>query len=312
MKARPFHALASLLVLALLLGLPPQPTAAMYKVSGGVNILSVLPKKICVGDTITLHGAASAEYYDDNPTPPLAWLQVTHVSASAQLGQVTPGELEQLNDGFYFDLTYKAVQPGSETIRLVVNNGVAATQETFEVEEKCDYDAFITSVMHLTADLDDMRFESITHVTGTGQMKRDRQGSHFYQGDGKWHLEEIVLSKPPICVEYYSPPLIVSGPFELDGRLSDEGDEVDVILSFLPDTTRSFYHGETVCVDENGEVGTGYGIAQGGDPSLASKVNATFLTGGGTQSVLLEGKGMDMVQSVADLDYTAALTLIPR
>ena len=178
------------------------------------------------------------------PNPALAWLPVTWVDIQSQLGTVSPTTIRQNNDGFYFSFTYKAAAPGPETITLTVNDGLAFTQERFEVEESCDYDAFVTTVMHFQVQLDDENFQSLTHVTGSGTMKRDRQGSQFYQGDGTWHLEEIVLSKPAMCVEYYIPPLVMHGPFELDGRLADEGDSVDLILSFLPNLEESFYHGE--------------------------------------------------------------------
>ncbi|HZW04513.1 MAG TPA: hypothetical protein VFF68_11340 [Anaerolineaceae bacterium] len=310
MRARPIFVPAILLLVSLLLAaVPAQPAKAQVKVTGGVLLHSVLPKKVCVGDTITLSGAASVT---GEATPPLAWLPTTLVDIKAELGQVTPTQIHQFNDGFYFNFTYKATQPGTETITLTVNQHVASTTERFVVEEKCDYDAFVTTVMHFSADMGDEIFQSITHVTGTGTMKRDREGSEFYQGDGTWHLEEIILSKPSICVEYYTPPLILHGPFELDGHLTDEGDTVDVILGFLPNQTQGFYHGQTVCVDENGDVGYGEGWGRGGDPSLASKIETSFLSGGGTQTVELTGAGMDMVRSVGDLDYTATLTLIPR
>lgn len=312
MKTRPIFLVASLLAVLILLSVPQQrPVGAIQKWTGGVLIHTVLPDKICVGDTLILDGGASVTAMED-ALPPIAWLPVTTIKASAQLGKISPEQITQYNDGFYFSLTYKATTPGTEIITLSVNDGLANTQERFQVEEKCDYDAFVTTVMHFTADLGGEQFRSITHVTGTGTMKRDREGSEFYQGDGTWHLEEIVLGKPSYCVEYYMPPLIMHGPFDLDGHLADEGDTVDVILSFLPNLDQSFYHGEAVCVDEDGEVGYGYGIAQGGDPSLASKIEATFPASGGSQSVELEGKGMEIVQSAGNLDYIATLTLIPR
>jgi hypothetical protein len=312
MRDRLSHVPAFLLMLSLLLALmPQQPAAAQPQVVGGVNILSVLPKKICVGDTITLNGAASITNLEEIP-PPLAWLPVTVVRAKAKLGRVSPDEIVQYNDGFYFDMTYKATTPGMETITLTVNDTVAVTEERFEVTEKCDYDAFLTEVMYFSADLGDELFRSITHVTGMGTMKRDREGTEFYQGEGTWHLEENVLSKPSMCVQYYSPPLITQGPFELDGRLEAEGESVDVILSFLPKQGQLDYHGKTICVDADGETGYGESWAQGGDSSMASKIEATFLSGGGTQTVELKGAGIDIVQSVGNLDYSATLTLIPH
>jgi len=313
MKTRPLTLISIFLGLALVAGLIPwQSAAAESRFTGGVNIFSVLPKRICVGDTIRLEGGASITSMEDDAPGSLPWLPVTRVNIKARLGSISPQEIVQYNDGYYFTLTYKAVTPGPETLTLSVNDGVAYTQERFQVEEKCDYDAFLNTVMHFNMDLDGEVFESIAHVTGTGTMKRDRQDSQFYQGDGTWHLEEIMLSKPSGCVTYYSPPLIMQGPFELDGRLADEGDTVDVILSFLPPKGKSFHHGDSICVDQDGDVGYAWSDANRIDATKTSKIDAEFLTGGGSKTVELKGAGMDMIQSAGVLDYSATLTLIPR
>jgi hypothetical protein len=180
------------------------------------------------------------------------------------------------------------------------------------VEENCDYDAFLTSVLYFDAEMEGEIFQSLTHVSGTGTLKRDREGSQFYLGDGTWHLEELILSKPSICVQYYAPPLIMSGPFELDGRLADDGETIDVILSFLPRQGEAMRYGDLICIDEEGGTGYAWGMIEGGDPTLAAKIEATFLAGGGSQSVDLEGKGVDIVRSVGNLENTATLTLIPH
>ena len=316
MKARQAPLLALLLILAQALWTLPRPaSAADGDWSGGVNILSVPPERICVGDTVTFDGAASITFMGDLGSlsgVPLEPLEYTSVDIIAMRGVVTPNAFSQPGDGYYFSFTYKATTPGPETIALNLNQGLATYQERFEVQEKCDYDAFLLSALHFTADMDGERFESLTHVTGTGQMKRDRAGSPFLQGDGVWHLEETILSKPSHCVSYYAPPLIMSGPFELDGRMADEGDALDVILSFLPRQGEATYHGKTVCVDENGEEGYGWGYLQGGSPAMAAKIQTDFPVDGGAKTVELEGAGLNVVETVGDIDYTATLTLIPR
>ncbi|MEN6411042.1 MAG: hypothetical protein ABFD44_15165 [Anaerolineaceae bacterium] len=312
MRLRPNRALTLLVLVSFLLVASPQQTAqADLDVTGGVLIHSVLPNKICVGDTLTLSGAAGITLMEDLPDQ-LAWLPFTRVDIKANLGQVSPEVISQAGDFFYFSFTYKATAPGTEIITLTLNDGLASTQERFEVEEKCDYDAYLTEVVYFDAQMDDERFQSLSHITGTGIMKRDREGSQFYQGDGTWHLEEITLSKPSECVQFYAPPLILSGPFQLDGRLDDAGDTVDVILSFLPKQGEATRYGDMICIDADGNTGTGWGMITGGDPALAAKIQSTFLTGGGTQAVEMEGAGLEMVQSVGNLDYNATLTLIPR
>ncbi|HEY9087135.1 MAG TPA: hypothetical protein VIO36_03120 [Anaerolineaceae bacterium] len=312
MKTRTMRAFTALLLLFLCMGFaPPQTAQAQGRLTGGVLIHTSLPHKVCVGDSITINGGASVDYLADQPMP-IAYLHVINLTIQASQGTVTPATIYAPSNLHYFSFVYTARTPGTENIVVTLNDGLAQTQERFEVEEKCDYDAFVTTVMHFSADTGDGIFRSITHVSGMGTMKRDRQGTEFYQGDGKWHLESNTLTKPSICVQYYSPPLINSGPFELDGHLADEGDEVDVILSFLPDMNKTRYHGKSICVDEDGDTGYGWSYASGGNPRLASKIEATFPVGGGTQSVELKGLGMEMVQSAGDLDYTATLTLIPR
>ena len=275
---------------------------------------SLPPDFVCVGDSFKFQAAAGI-------TPPpyepyingvlqLPPIPVVNVDISAELGQVSPVHVWHPGEEMEFSFTYTAKKPGRETVKLVVNKGLSEQIERFDVHEKCDYDAYLVTVMHLKADYGEP-FESITHVTGTGIMKRDREGSPFLQGDGKFHLQEDVLTKPSMCVQYYMPPLIMSGPFELDGKVDDENNSLDVILSFLPPGA-PVYHGKTICVDENGETGEGWGTAAGGDPTLAGKINATYFLDGGSRQVAIEGGGMDIVKSQADVQYEATLTIIPR
>lgn len=79
----------------------------------------------------------------------------------------------------------------------------------------------------MTADLGGERPESLSHGVGSGLLKRDRDGSPFLQGVGQWHLQSNLLSKPSMCVEWYTPALLLDSRFEPDGRLADEGDSLD-------------------------------------------------------------------------------------
>jgi len=281
----------------------------------GAAFHSLPPDYVCVGDSFQFQAGASADWPDvepdENGIVPLVPLEYTHVDISAELGAVNPPRIEHYGDVFEFSFTYTAKKPGTETVTLTVNKGMAKTIERFEVHEKCDYDAYLLTVMHLTVDLGDEQAQYLARTVGSGILKRDREGSQFLQGDGRWHMQEVMLTKPAMCVEWYFPPLLIDGPFELDGRLDDEADSLDVILSFLP-LDKSFYHGKTICVDEDGEVGEGWGTASGGNRDLAGVIESSYPLDGGSNQVEIKGKGMELVESQADLEYWATLTLIPR
>jgi hypothetical protein len=311
MKLTFFNVLMALLMLPMIL---PGATAAANNPTGGVNILSILPEIICVGDSFTLEGAASSTYPDlppDENEIPLAPLPVTTVKITATHGKVTPSMITQANDGYYFSFTYTAISAGDEVIKLDLNSGLAAYEEKFKVQKSCDYDAFLLTYMNFSAQIGDYNFRSFTTVTGMGTMKRLRTGEPYLQGEGKWDLVEDILSKPPECVQWFIPPLIANGPFDLDGKMAEEGDAVEVILAFQP-SGKPAYHGKTICVDADGGQGEGWSMAVGGNSDLASKIQTTFPAAGGTQQVEMTGAGMTIVQSVGNLEYIAHLTLIPR
>jgi hypothetical protein len=312
MKNAFFKVLLALCMVALPL---PQHSVAAYEPSGGVNVFTSVPELVCVGDSFSLEGAASSDYPDIPPSGPgqipLPVLVVTTVQITAQHGTVTPSTISQSRDFFYFSFTYKASSAGDEVIKLVVNNGLASSELKFKVQKSCDYDAFLLTYMNFSAQVGDYEFRSFTTVTGMGTMKRLRTGEPYLQGDGKWDLNEDILSAPPECVQWTIPPLIASGPFELDGKMAEEGDAVDVILAFQP-SGKPIYHGVSTCTDADGNESQGWGIAMGGNPDLAAKIQTTYPTAGGTQQVEMTGKGVNIVQSVGDLQYTAQLTLIPR
>lgn len=302
-------------LLLLSLALSAAPASAADQATGTVYVISAPPDLVCVGDSFTLTGWASVEYPEDPPSSsddfPLAPLYVTTVQITAQHGKVTPSLFTEGSDGYYFKFTYTATSEGEEDIQQILNNGLWLNHVAFKVHKNCDFDAFLLTYMNFSTDAAGEEFRSFTTVTGMGTMKRLRTGEPYLQGDGKWDLEENVLSKPAMCVQWYIPPLIASGPFELDGKMSEEGDEVEVILAFQP-SGKPTYHGKSWCVDEDGLVSEGWSYAKGGNPDLASKIQTTFPSSGGTQSVELTGVGMNMVQSMGDLEYTAQLTLIPR
>jgi hypothetical protein len=280
--------------------------------TGGVNVFTILPELVCVGDTYAMEGAAGVTFGETEPTLPgeipLPKLAPTNLVISAIHGKVTPQTIFREGD-YYFTFTYTAMSPGDEVIKVVLNNGLAMYEQKFKVQKSCDYDVFTLTTMNLAVNGDN--FRSITRVSGMGTMKRLRTGVAYFQGEGKWDLEEDILTAPSFCVKWNIPPLIANGPFDLDGKLDEEGESVDAILSFLPGS-KPIYHGVSTCIDAEGNELQGWSLARGGNSDLASKVQSTFPPDGGTQEVELTGKGMDIVQSAAIVEYTSQLTLIPR
>lgn len=284
--------------------------------TGGVNLFSVSPALVCVGDTFTLEGAAGMDYPEviqvpGQPIKPVP-LPFINLKIEAQTGQVTPPTIYHPGNDLDFKFTYKATAPGVDMITVTLNDGLAVAQHRVEVEEKCDYDVYLTEMMYYSADLDGEHIRTFTTVNGTGILKRNRDEYYTYRGDGRWHFEENILSKPSLCVQYYAPPIIIHGPFDLEGQIDVYHEMLDVKLQFRPNT-ETFYHGKVTCVDEEGGYGEGWGvISNQGDPSKAAKIETSFPMGGGSHQVEMTGIGMDIVEASGDLDYTAILTLIPR
>jgi hypothetical protein len=310
------HAYFKILVILILLSLAmPQRTVFAYAPSGGVNVFTTLPELICVGDSYTMEGAAGVDYPPSEPTGPgqipLAPLVESAVQITAIHGKVSPSTITHIGEFNYFSFTYTATSEGEELLKLTLNSGLATYQQQFKVQKSCDYDAFLLSYMNFSTQQPGYEFRSFTTVTGMGTMKRLRTGELYLQGTGNWDLDEDILSKPADCVEWYTPPLIANGPFDLDGKLSEEGDAVDVILQFLP-SGKPVFHGISTCTHADGSQSQGWGMAMGGNPDLAAKIQTTFPADGGTQQVEMTGAGMNIVQSVGDLEYTAQLTLVPR
>ena len=77
------------LVLSLLIVSMP-PASVNAQVSGGVNVFTIVPKLVCVGDSFKLDGVASTDWQDFPEDIPLAPLQITTVQISALHGKVTP------------------------------------------------------------------------------------------------------------------------------------------------------------------------------------------------------------------------------
>ena len=284
---------------------------------GGLILYTVPPQTVCVGDTFTVEGGSFISFPDLPPaTPgetPLAPISFIHITVSTTVGSATPNDIYEITDSLYFSFTYTAKAPGNETIKATENDGVAFDTIQFKVEATCAYDAFLVTVLDFTAQVTDFEVHTLTNVAGTGTMKRAASASDILQGTGTWHLEENMLSQPPDCVQWYMPPLLLSGNFELDGEVNSEEDTVSVILSFLPRDGPPVFHGVSTCVDADGNESEGWGyVMPGGDEALIAKIQTDFPTGGGSQPVELTGGGVNIVQSVGNLEYTAVLTIIPR
>lgn len=314
MRLKRLTSLAALFLAFSLIAPPPAPARAQAPGSKGAVILyTVPPRTVCVGDTFTIEGGSFLIEPDFPGDIPLAPLTVIGLAITASQGTVTPSTIAEAGNDLFFSFKYTAKSAGQETVRVTENKGVAFDQISFKVEQSCAYDVFLVTVMDFTAQVGDFTMRTLTNVAGTGQMKRVRSTEDALQGDGTWHLEENMLSQPPECVQWYMPPLLLSGPFELDGEITPQEDRLDVILAFKPRTGPPVYHGKSICVDADGSQTEGWGYIQsGGDESMAAKIQADFPTGGGSQQVELTGKGVQIVQSVGSLEYTANLTVIPH
>jgi hypothetical protein len=285
-------------------------------VPGALILYTVPPRTVCVGDTFSVEGGGFVDLPQPPPLKPgeepgLPPMTVLDLAFSAVHGTVTPDHIVGIGEDFTFSFSYTAKSEGEETITATLNDGIGMDKLRFKVQKSCAYDVFLSSLLDFSADAGDFTVHTLTAVTGTGTMKRVRTTEDALQGDGTWHLEENMLSAPPDCVAWTFPPLLLSGSFELDGELNE--DSVDVILAFQPHSGPPVYHGKSTCTDADGNTGEGWGyVMGGGSEAMAAKIQTDFPTAGGSQAVELTGGGMQIVQSVGSLSYTATLTLIPK
>jgi hypothetical protein len=311
------------LVLVLSLALPVHSTVRAESAAlppgskGGLFLYTVPPQTVCMGDTFTIEGGGFISLPCTPPANPvdnpMAGIAVLKVTVSTALGSATPNNIVEIGEDIRFSFSYTAKAAGDETIKATLNDGLAFDMLRFKVEASCTYDAFLVTVLDFTSNVGDMTVHTLTNVTGMGTMKRARSTSDILQGDGKWDLEENMLSQPPECVQWYMPPLLLSGTFELDGEINSAEDTVSVILAFQPRNGPPVYHGKGICVDADGNESEGWGyVLPGGDEAMTAKIQTDFPTGGGSQQVELTGGGMKVLQSVGNLEYTATLTIIPR
>ncbi|MGD0879647.1 MAG: hypothetical protein ABSA01_16065, partial [Anaerolineales bacterium] len=108
------HAYFKVLFILLFLSLAmPQRTVYALAPSGGVNVFTTLPELICVGDSLTLEGAAGVDYEPSGPgLAPLVPLVENAVQITAMHGKVSPSTITHIGDFNYFSFTYTATSAG--------------------------------------------------------------------------------------------------------------------------------------------------------------------------------------------------------
>ena len=180
------------------------------------------------------------------------------------------------------------------------------------MHEQCDYDAYLLTVMHMTIDIGDGPQQYLARQVGTGILSVIVRAASSCRAMAVGTCRIRRSPNPRSVWNGTCHRCCWMARFELDGRVTDEGDSLDVKLSFLPPDGPPVFHGVSICVYENGDVGEGWSTSSGGDASLAAQINSTYPLDGGSNQVEMEGKGLQMVAAQSQLDYQAVLTIIPR
>lgn len=163
-----------------------------------VRFLPTNFRRLCVGDTLTLN---IWTHWEQNPDaePPLAPLEPNPsdppandapaspgLSITAQLGTVTPGIIDGvfLTGDHYFQVNYEAVNPGTETVEVVLYGDLASGTRTFEVLDHCDYEMHHIGVYTMRMADDDLYMTDDAVFTSEGEFSVNRTSGEYIELSG--------------------------------------------------------------------------------------------------------------------------------
>lgn len=202
-----------------------------------VRFLPTNFRRLCVGDTLTLN---IWTHWEPNPdaVPPLAPLEPNPsdppadnspaspgLSIKAQLGKVTPGIIDGvfLTGDHYFQINYEAVNPGTETVEVVLYGDLASGTRTFEVLDHCDYEMHHLGVYAMRMADGDLYMTDDAVFTSEGQFSVDRTSQEYIElsGSGNRSMVRIInfTSTEYVCDDIPR-TLTGSAPIEISGTMS--------------------------------------------------------------------------------------------
>lgn len=156
-----------------------------------VRFMPTMFRRLCVGDTLTLNIWTHWEPNPD-PEPPLAPLDPVDpnqpaptadneppapgLRLTARLGSVSPNTVDTaigLGD-HYYQVTYTAENPGTETVEAVLYGDLATGTKTFEVLDNCEYELLHMGVYAMSSVDDGMTITDDAVFTSRGSFSVDR------------------------------------------------------------------------------------------------------------------------------------------
>lgn len=204
-----------------------------------VRFLPTMFRRLCVGDTLTLNIWTHWEPKKDEDLPGLGPLEPVNpdqanpdtgeaapgLSIRAQLGTVTPDRIDSgvgIGD-HYFQVTYTAVNPGTETVEAILYGDLAVGTKTFQVLDHCDYELKNIGVYSMLTNDGDMMITDDAVFLSTGEFSVDRTSQDIIQltGSGNRTMDRVfnAVSSEFTC-ENLPRYIQKEAPFEISGTLA--------------------------------------------------------------------------------------------
>lgn len=261
-------------------------------------------RRLCVGDTLTLNIWTHWEPNPD-PEPPLAPLTpldpnqpaptdneppAPGLSLNARLGSVSPNTVDVpvgLGD-HYFQVTYTAENPGTETVEAVLYGSLASATRSFDVLDHCDYDLKILGVysMYVADDAGIMTDDAVFTTTGDFSVNRTSTEVIELTGSGNRDMIRVLnLVSTEYTCDNFPRTLTGQGPLKIGGTRSlPPLAAIMPTLDFTP-IVIPVEELEIYCHDESGD---GYGsplIPHTLDSKVEEDLTLLFSVTGGSMTV---------------------------
>jgi hypothetical protein len=217
--------------------------------SFSVYFLPQMMRQLCSGDMIHLrfvvqYNSPEPDLDDELPLAPLVPhvplvpLDVKMVRVFTRLGDASPVEFPLIAPHQVFSFKYTAGEPGLETIRVEVGDGVAFAEKTIQVREACDYDLSIFILAREQGEGGAYGFTALFSGNGYIGLDRTSAGSNKLVGQGTDRFSLQLWAQAEDAFSCKHEPITGRSRFNIDGYLTPPPlAAMHISLDFEPMTT---------------------------------------------------------------------------